>query len=189
MVRSLPWQLPAAIAAAILASVAIIAYLMSNPPEGDKPVTQAKADAPSKQSNERTLSKPKEDKPHRPESTPEAKPEVKSEAQPEPEPPQPEIKSEPKPEPNAYPKQLLTTRITIAGKWSWPSGGTTEFKDNGTMAYSGGTSGKWKCVDEKAGKYVTSWSDGGAELLLISSDGTALSIKNFNGATGIAHRL
>ena len=40
----LPWQLPAAIGAGLLASVAIIAYLMTTKsPQGEKPVVQAKA--------------------------------------------------------------------------------------------------------------------------------------------------
>ena len=90
-----------------MASVAIIAYLLSNPPEGEKPVTQAKADAPSKQSDAGAKPKPIGEKPPKRESRPETKPEVKPEPQseseqsrPDPQPePKPELKSEPKPEP------------------------------------------------------------------------------------------
>ncbi len=98
-----PWQLPAAIAAAILASVAIIACLRSNPPEGEKPVAQAKADAPSKHINEGTLAKPKAEEPPIVESRPEAKREVEPESRPEPEPPKAESKPQPQPEPQPAP--------------------------------------------------------------------------------------
>ena len=85
----LPWQLPAAIGAAIIGICRHHRVLIVQSPEGEKPVTQAKADSPSKQSNERTLPKPREEKAAKTlNPKPEAKPEVKPRPQPEPEQPQ-----------------------------------------------------------------------------------------------------
>ena len=92
----LHWQLPAVIGAGVLASVAIIAYLVSKPPEVEQPGPQAKTDAPSKQVNEGTSPKPKVEKPPRLESKPEVKPKPKPKPEPERE-PQPESKPTPQP--------------------------------------------------------------------------------------------
>ena len=123
--RKLPWQLPAAIAAGLLTSVAIIAYLIATKsPEGEKPGAQAKANALSKKEsdgakpNEKTQPKPepphREPQPPRVEPGPDPrpgpgqpKPEVTHEAQPKPKP-------EPKPEPVAEAPEKSADRVKDA---------------------------------------------------------------------------
>ncbi len=122
----LPWQLPAAIVAGLLASVAIIAYLISSKsPEGEKPRMQARADTSPKKTAE--AAKPK-DKPSKPEARPEPKRETKPEPKPEPEQPEarpaaepepkpepePEVQPEPKPELVAEPPEKAAERVKDA---------------------------------------------------------------------------
>jgi hypothetical protein len=94
----LPWQLPAAIAVGLLASVAIMAYLLfTEPPQRDKPGAQAGADVQPPKVDRIAAAdekKPAEPLPRRPEV-----PTPKDEPRPEPEPPGSGARSEPKPEP------------------------------------------------------------------------------------------
>ncbi|MGA2257035.1 MAG: hypothetical protein ABSG53_20480, partial [Thermoguttaceae bacterium] len=110
----MPWQLLAAIVAGILASVGIFGYLIATKsPEGAKPGTQAKVDAPRKKADEGTT--PKKENPTKPEppiSEPQrAEVEPKPDPNPEPEQPKPEPKPESKPEPVTEPPEKVTERV------------------------------------------------------------------------------
>ena len=119
--KNLPWQLPAAVVAGLLASVAVIAYLfVFKSSEGEKPGTQAKAGTALHKAD--TGTKPKENIPRKP-GPPKPEPQPpKVEPKSEPEPPKPdpeskpepirEVQPEPKPEPD--PTEKVAERVKDA---------------------------------------------------------------------------
>jgi hypothetical protein len=73
----------------------------------------------------------------------------------------------------------LGTPATIVGKWNLAANNySVEFKADGTATTNTGPTAKWRCLDKKARTYQASWSNGDVALMLLSSDGSTLSVKN-----------
>ncbi|MEI8375296.1 MAG: hypothetical protein WCJ35_20950 [Planctomycetota bacterium] len=105
---------------------------------------------------------------------------------------QKEIKSFTSENTTAKPKSAIKrkTEVTIVGKWTFGSGRTNEFQQDGTVKCSDGNPGTWKCLDKKTRRYRIVWSQGGwVDLLQLSSDGATYAARNNKGGTWTATKL
>jgi hypothetical protein len=76
----------------------------------------------------------------------------------------------------------LTTTVTLVGKWDYFNGNTIEILKDGTgKSRDGGFTAKWGCLDKKARKYQIVWSNGFIDLILMSPDGTTLTVVAYKG--------
>jgi hypothetical protein len=88
----------------------------------------------------------------------------------------------------------LTATVSLIGKWDYFNGNTVEILADGTSkSRDGGFPGKWGCLDKKARKYQVIWSIGFIDLILLSPDGTTLTVVSYKGNAEvnkfIAHRM
>jgi hypothetical protein len=84
-------------------------------------------------------------------------------------------------------KSLQAGALTIVGKWKWLDDNIVEYREDGTANDRVGYTAKWLCLDKRTHKYQVIWSQGYDVLMLLSPDGSTLSIASYKRGGGVGY--